>query len=127
MQGLFDIAGVSILTVLTVVGLLAAAVVVRRRGRGTSWSKWAAGGFLLLVAARVCGIVATQWFLHSDLPAYRRVHGMQVFDLAGWLFSTAGLAMLVVAVLSERSATQPTAVVSDRGPATPGSAAPPPR
>ena len=125
MQGRFDIGGVSILSVLTVIGLLVAAGVVRRRGRGPRWSQWGAAGCLLLALATACGVVATQWFLRSDLPVYRRVEAMQLLALGGWLISTAGFALLVVAVLSERAAPAP--VVSDRGPATPEGAAPPPR
>lgn len=125
--GLFGIEGVSVLTELTIVGLLGAAYVVRKRGGGERWARWGGRGFGLLAIERVCSIVTTQWLLHSSLPMYYRVRRMEIFTLAEWLISVAGLALLVAAVLVGRGTPGLAPVVSDRGRATPAGAEPPPR
>jgi protein-S-isoprenylcysteine O-methyltransferase Ste14 len=125
--GLFGIEGVSVLTELTIVGLLGATYVVHRRGGGARWARWGAAGFGLLALAHICSIVATQWLLGSSLPVYQRVDGMRLFTIGQWLASTAGLAMLALAILSPRGSLASAPVVSDRGRATPGGVVPPPR
>jgi hypothetical protein len=127
LSGLFGIEGVSVLTELTIVGLLGAAYVVGRRGGGERWARWGATGFALLALERICSIAITQWMLHSSLPMYYRVRRMDVLTIGQWLVLVAGLALLLAAVLVGRGAPGLPADVNDRARATPGGVAPPRR
>jgi hypothetical protein len=103
MLGQFDIHGVNVLDVLSIALFVGAAALVLARGRGAPWAVRAAAGLGLLALARFGGILALQWLLWSRGTGIVEKSRLYSYVQAGlWLVGTAGLALLVVAVLSQR-------------------------
>ena len=103
MLGEFDIQGVNVLDMLSVALFLGAGALVLARGRGAAWALRAAAGLGLLALARLGGILALQWLLWSRGVGIVEKSRVYSYVQAGlWVVSTVGLALLVVAVLSQR-------------------------
>ena len=110
MLGQLDIRGVDVLDVLIILLLLGAVGAVLSRGRRTAWAARAAAGLGLLALARFGGMVALQWFLwDAGAPVTAKIRTYGWIQGGLWLISTAGLVLLVAAVLTGRRAAEVTA------------------
>jgi len=104
----FEIGSVNVLEVVTVALLAGAAALVLSRGRNARWARRAAAGVGLLALSRLLGILALQWLLWERQTAMvEKVRAYSWMQAGLWLLSTAGLVLLVVAVLTQREAPAP--------------------
>src|SRR6476661_2660565 len=104
----FEIGSVNVLEVVTVALLAGAAALVLSRGRNARWARRAAAGVGLLALSRLLGILALQWLLWERQTAMvEKVRAYSWVQAGLWLLSTAGLVLLVVAVLTQRESPEP--------------------
>ena len=100
----FDVRGVNVLDVATMVALVVAAAVVLARGRAAAWSVLGGVGFGLLALTRLANLLVFQWLVRSGgAPVYDRVRTVQWLNGGVALLGTIGLGLLLAAVLVGRS------------------------
>ena len=119
----FDVRSVNVLDAATMVALVVAAAVVLARGRAAPWSVLGGTGFALLALTRLANLLVLQWLVRSDAsPVYERVRTLELLNGAVSLIGTAGLGLLLAAVLAGRSgasAASPTAAGAEAQPGYP--------
>ncbi|WP_406832414.1 hypothetical protein ABEG17_06205 [Pedococcus sp. KACC 23699] len=104
MRGPFDLGGVNALDLLGILLLVAAAVLVLRRGGATAWAQRTAGGLALLAAARVAGLGVNQWLVRSGSTSlYERIQMISWLNAGIWVLTTAGLVLLVLGAMTSRA------------------------
>lgn len=103
MLGPFDVRGVNLLEVLGVVLLAGATVGVLGRGGRAPWALRAGAGLALLAVSRFGTLLVSQWVVRSGgMSVHERIRVASWLGAGVWLLSTAGIGLLVLAVLTQR-------------------------